>query len=299
VEIGEELEGLVLLDSDAASHTGAKEFSELFPQRSFNVGISEQDLMGIAAGLASTGFIPVVATYAMFALRAWEQVRNTIARAGLNVKIVATHSGLSDYGDGASHQCLEDVALMRVLPNFTVVAPADPIEAYEATFSVVRSPGPSYLRLERDVDDRIYGPGFQFKLGSPNILEDGEDLLIIGYGSVLKEALAASRSLKRDHKISAGVVDFHTIKPFNSEFVGGMAKKVNAILTVEEHNRAGGLGSAVAEALATIGSSVPLAMVAVDDRFGESSRSLTSLRRHLGLSSEAIVRRALSLLEGM
>ncbi len=297
VEIGEEFDELVLLDADAASHTGAKEFCELFPRRSFNVGISEQDLVGIAAGLASIGLIPVAVTYAMFALRAWEQVRNTIARARLNVKIVATHSGLSNYGDGASHQCLEDIALMRILPNFTVVAPADPVEAYEATFSIVKSPNPSYLRLERDVNEQIYNSDFHFRLGIPNILEEGEDVLIMGYGSILKEAIDASRILRRDHNISAGVVDFHTIKPFNSNFVNKMAKKVNAFITVEEHNKVGGLGSAVAETLATNGNVVPLGIVAINDRFGESSRSLTSLRRYMGLSSELIVKEVVNLLE--
>lgn len=298
VEIGEEIEEVVLLDADAASHTGARKFSEIFPLRSFNVGISEQDLMGVAAGLASIGFIPVAVTYAMFALRAWEQIRNTIARAKLNVKIVTTHAGLSNYGDGASHQCLEDIALMRVLPNFTVVAPADPVEAYEATLSIVKSSNPSYLRLERDVNDPIYHSDPNFKVGEPIVLVDGEDALIMGYGSILKEALIASRVLRKAHNISAGVVDFHTLKPFNSNFVRKAANGVNVIVTVEEHNKIGGLGSAVAETLATNSNRPALGIIAVDDRFGESSRSLIPLRRQMGLSSEAIVNKVVSLLEG-
>ncbi|MEM2364305.1 MAG: transketolase family protein [Candidatus Bathyarchaeia archaeon] len=288
LEIGATNENVIVLDADLSRSTGTWRFAESCPSRFINVGISEQDLMGTAAGLALSGKIPIVSTYAIFGTgRAWEQIRNTVCLANLNVKIVLTHAGVTNFGDGATHQSFEDIALMRVIPNMKVVVPCDAIEAKKAIMAAVTCEGPVYIRLGRDPTPIIHEEDYRFTIGKSVILRDGSDATIAASGIMVWEALRASEILKRDG-ISVQVVDVPTIKPLDILTILHSAKKTGAMVTLEDHNIHGGLGSAVAEVIVR-NYPIPMEFVGIEDRFGESG-SLLALKFMLGLSIPRIVK---------
>lgn len=287
VELGQRMEKIVVLDADLSNSTRTVLFAEKFPLRFFNMGISEADMMGTAAGLAASGFIPFVSTFGVFATgRAYDQVRNSIAYTKLNVKIVATHTGITVGEDGASHQALEDIALMRVLPNMTVVVPADGRQTYQAVEAIARCSGPVYLRLGRPKVPVVIPEGLPFELGKAQLLKDGKDLAFIATGITVKPALEAAKLLESE-KISAAVVNMHTIKPLDKELLLQIAQKTGTLVTVEEHSVIGGLGSAVAE-LVSENFPVPVIRVGVNDTFGESGTPEALLKKY-GLTAENLV----------
>jgi len=291
VDLGLERKDLVVLDPDVADSTKTAYFAERYPERFIRVGISEQDMIGIAAGLASSGKTPVACGFAMFVTgRSWEQIANSVALPGLNVKIVGTHSGLSPHADGESHQSFCDVALMRVLPNMKVVVPADAVEAAEALKTLVNNPGPGYLRLGRGSTPVVYDDGLEFTIGNANLVREGSDATIISNGVMVSMAIEASERLSRIGT-DVRVIDMHTVKPLDNASIEKAARETGAIVTAEEHSVIGGLGGAVAEALSEY-RPTPMKRVGISDRFGESSRRYSELLERYGLTAEAITEAA-------
>ncbi|ACJ16620.1 transketolase, C-terminal section [Thermococcus onnurineus NA1] len=287
VEIGREELKLVVLDADVKSSTRTSYFEKAFPNRFFQVGISEQDMVSTAAGFAIAGKIPVASAFASFLMRAWEQIRNTVARDNLNVKLVSTHSGFSDYLDGSSHQCLEDVALMRVLPNMRVIVPADAPSVEVLLREAVKLEGPVYMRLGRDYAPRVYERP-KLKIGKASILRKGNDVLLIANGVMVSVALKVADTLE-DKGMRAAVADFHTVKPLDEETLLRMASPVDVVVTLEEHSIYGGLGGAVAEVLSE---RMPRRVIRIGTtQFGRSSRDYLSLLDRYGLTAEKVVRR--------
>jgi transketolase len=290
VELGRENLDIVVLDADLAKSTKTIEFAKEFPHRFFNMGIAEQNLMGTAAGLAVTGKIPFVSTFAIFAAgRAFEQVRNTIVYPGLSVKIAATHAGITVGEDGGSHQAIEDVALMRVLPGMRVVVPADAEETAQIIRSAAATPGPFYIRLGRSGVPQIYDSGYRFELGKASILRQGEDVALLACGIMVARALQAAEILA-NQGIRAMVINISTIKPLDLVTVVEAARQTRAVVTAEEHSIIGGLGSAVAEILGEH-YPVPLERLGVADTFGESGLPEELLEKH-GLTPAGIIARA-------
>jgi len=268
-DIGAELKDIVVLDADLSKSTKTNVFAKAFPERFFNVGIAEQNLIGTAAGLAAAGKIPFVSTFAMFAAgRAFEQIRNSVCYPKLNVKIAATHAGLTVGEDGASHQAIEDISLMRSIPNMTVIVPADATEARQAVEFAAKYKGPIYLRLGRMSVSDIFGSDYEFQHGKAVELADGKDVTIIATGIMVAPARQAAEELI-ETGISARVLNIHTIKPIDKEAIIKAAQDTGAIVTCEEHSIIGGLGSAVAEVLVE-NTPVPMERVGVLDTFGES-----------------------------
>ncbi|AEM39329.1 Transketolase central region [Pyrolobus fumarii 1A] len=298
VELGEEDPDMVVVTADVARSTRTSWFGEKFPERFVNVGIGEQDLVDFAAGLALAGKRPWAAAFAMFMMRAWEQIRNTIDRMRLNVKLLATHSGFSDHSDGSSHQSLEDVALMRVLHNMVVVVPADALEAYKAVRALHWDVnGPAYLRVGRDYSPVITEPETPFRIGNANILRDGDDLAIVGCGPILYQALRAADILEKKIGVKPAVIDMHTIKPIDRHTIVKYAQKTGFIVTVEEHYTRGGLGGAVAEVLAE---EYPTRILMIGARgYGHSARSIEDLYRAHCLVAECIAKRIEEALRGV
>jgi len=288
VDLGERYENLIVLDADVSRSTRACYFAERFPDRFINVGISEQDMVGVAAGLASSGKIAVVTGFAMFTVgRAWEQIRNVVARGGLNVKVVVTHGGLSNHTDGASHQIIEDIAMMRVIPGMTVVVPADYVETYKALEALVESHGPAYMRVGRDEAPDVYGWDLEYRLGRANVVRDGSDAVIYACGVMVSQAVEASDVLRGDG-LDVAVVDVHTVKPLDRGLVVEYARRTGAVVTAEEHSVYGGLGGAVAEALSET-YPVPIIRVGVMDMFGASSRDYWRLMERYGLTVDRLI----------
>jgi transketolase len=270
VELGKENRDIVVLDADLSKSTKTVMFAKEFPDRFLNMGIAEQNLMGTAAGLAASGKIPFVSTFAMFATgRAFEPIRNSIAYPRLNVKIAATHAGLTVGEDGASHQCLEDIAIMRVIPNMTVMCPADGVETEAIVKAAAGYKGPVYIRLGRPkVPDIYVKEDYAFEWGKGVTLKDGGDVTIIATGIMVAMALEAADDLQKNG-VNARVIDIHTIKPIDRDLIKMAAAETGAVVTAEEHNIIGGLGSAVAEVLGEL-EPVPVIRVGVKDTFGES-----------------------------
>ncbi len=287
VELGREHSNIVVLDADLSGSTKTAKFRDEFPERFFNAGIAEQNMTGMAAGLATTGKIPFVSTFAIFATgRAFEQVRNTICYPGLNVKICATHSGLTVGEDGASHQALEDIALMRVIPNLRVAVPADANEAKAIIRAAVEVDGPVYVRLGRPKVPVIFEEGREFTFGKAHIVKQGTDVTIVACGIMLSKALEAAVVLAGEG-IMAEVINASSIKPFDADTVIESARKTGAVVTAEEHSIIGGLGSLVAESLVEQ-HPVPLRRVGVRDCFGASG-SPQRLLAEYGLEADDIV----------
>ena len=270
VELGKLHDDVVVLDADLAGATKTGTFKKAFPERHIDVGIAECDLMGIAAGLAATGKVPFASSFAMFAAgRAYEIVRNSIGYPHLNVKIGATHAGISVGEDGATHQCNEDIALMRTIPGMTVIVPADDVEAKAAVFAAYEHDGPVYLRFGRAAVPVINDdPDYKFEIGKGVVLREGTDVTIAATGLCVSGALEAAEKLAADG-ISAEVINFHTIKPLDKELLVASAKKTGKVVTAEEHSIIGGLGGAVCEALSEL-APTPVLRIGVQDVFGES-----------------------------
>ncbi|MCL2539471.1 MAG: transketolase family protein [Oscillospiraceae bacterium] len=287
-ELGAENERVVVFDADLAASTKTSVFAKKFPKRFFDCGIAEANMMSIAAGASTTGLIPFASTFAMFAAgRAFEQVRNSIGYPHLNVKIAATHAGLSVGEDGASHQCNEDIATMRVIPGMTVICPADDVETRAAIRAAADYVGPVYLRFGRMAVPCIYETeNYSFEIGKGIRLTDGEDVTIIATGLMVSRAIEAAQLLGQ-RNISARVLDFHTIKPIDRSMIEKAAKETGAIVTAEEHSVIGGLGSAVSEVVAET-APVPILRVGVQDVFGESGSGNEVLLKY-GLSAKSIV----------
>lgn len=290
VELGEMNENVVVLDSDLSSATKTGYFKKAFPDRFYNTGIAECNMMGVAAGLAATGYTVFASTFAMFAAgRAFEQVRNTIAYPHLNVKIGATHAGISVGEDGASHQCCEDIALMRTIPGMVIINPADDVEARAAVFAAAQYQGPVYLRFGRLAVPRIFDEDYKFEIGKACTLKEGTDVTIIATGLMVNEAIIASQALEEED-ISAEIINIATIKPLDADAVINSAKKTGAVIVAEEHNIIGGLGSAVCEVLSQ-SFPVPVLRVGVQDVFGKSGPAVELLHIY-GLDADHIVKKA-------
>lgn len=269
LELGKENDKIVVVSADLEDATRAEYFKEKFPQRFFSVGIAEQDMVGTAAGLSLMGLIPFVNSFAVFLTnRAYDMLRLDVCYNNCNVKIVCSHAGMTVGEDGASAQCLEDLALMRVLPNIKVICPADALEARKATRALVQEKGPMYLRTGRAPSPVITKETDPFIVGKANILCDGSDVTIFGCGVMVSQALQAAQILKNE-KIEARVVNMHTIKPIDAKIIIESARQTGAVVSAEEHQAYGGLGSAIAEVLVQ-NHPVPMEMVAVKDTFGES-----------------------------
>ncbi len=289
-EFGEKYNDLVVLDADLAEATKTIMFKKKFPERFFDCGIAEGNMVSVAAGLAAAGKIPFASSFAMFAAgRAFEQIRNTIGYPHLNVKIGATHAGITVGEDGATHQCLEDFALMRSIPGMTVVSPVDAIEARAAVETAIKYNGPMYLRFGRYAVPTLLDPSYKFELGKGVKMTDGSDVTIFANGLLVSMALEAAELLKADG-ISARVVNIHTIKPIDRELVIACAKETGAVVTAEEHNIIGGLGSAVCEVLSEA-CPVPVLRVGVEDQFGRSGK-VPPLLEIYGLTPANIVAKA-------
>ena len=290
VELGEKNDKVVVLDADLAAATKTGMFKKAFPDRFFDAGIAECNMIGVAAGLATTGYTVFASSFAMFAAgRAFEQIRNTIGYPHINVKIGATHAGISVGEDGASHQCCEDIALMRTIPGMVIINPADDVEARAAVLAMADYDGPAYLRFGRLAVPRINPLDYEFKLGKGVQLCDGKDVTIIATGLMVGEALAAKETLANEG-ISARVINMHTIKPLDKEIVAAAARETGSIVTAEEHNIIGGLGSAVAEAVCEV-CPVPVMRVGVEDKFGASGPAVEMLKIY-GLTADHIVEKA-------
>ncbi len=290
-DLGERYPNLVVLDADLAAATKTGVFKKKYPDRFIDCGIAEGNMMLIAAGLAADGMIPFASSFAMFSAgRAYEQIRNGICYPKLNVKIGATHAGITVGEDGATHQCLEDIALMRTIPGMTVINPADAIEAHAAVEAAMSTYGPFYMRFGRFAVPTVNdNPDYKFELGKGVSLRDGQDVSIIASGLMVSIALEAAELLAGEG-ISARVINIHTIKPIDREIIIKAAKETGAVVTAEEHNIIGGLGSAVAEVLCEE-SPVPMLRVGVEDKFGKSGAVLPLLEEY-GLTKENIAEKA-------
>ena len=286
---------ILVLDADLAKATKTITFKKEFPEKFIDCGIAEGNMMGVAAGLATTGYTVFASSFAMFAAgRAFEQVRNSIAYPNLNVKIGATHAGISVGEDGASHQCCEDIALMRSIPNMVIINPADDVEAIAAVHAAVDHEGPVYMRFGRLAVPRINSEDYKFELGKGVLLKDGKDVTIVASGLMVNEALIAAETLAAEG-IDARVINIHTIKPIDKDILVAAAKETGAIVTAEEHSIIGGLGSAVSEALAEE-YPVPVVKLGVNDTFGKSGPAL-ELLKIFGLDAENIVIKAKKAIE--
>ncbi|MFB6490322.1 MAG: transketolase family protein [Thermoproteus sp. AZ2] len=289
-DLGDLRSDVVVLVADTGETTRARLFAERHPERFFNVGIAEQAMAAIAAGLAAAGFMPYALTFAAFMERAYEVIRNSIARLALPVRLIGTHAGFSDTYDGPSHQALEDIAIFRVLPNFTVIAPADSCETYKAVLASAEVKGPVYLRVGRDFHiPATCGLYKMFEVGKGYVVIDGRDVAILTTGQMLGFAVEAAKILG-EKGVSAAVLHFPTVKPLDLSLLSSYAKEVKGIVTVEEHMVYGGFGSAIAEALASIGPK-PMAIMGVKG-FGKTAKNPAELYEYFGLTPENIAARA-------
>lgn len=287
VELGKEHDNIVVLDADLAAATKSSTFKKAFPERFFDCGIAESNMMGIAAGLSTVGLVPFASTFAMFAAgRAFEQIRNSIGYPHLNVKIGATHAGISVGEDGATHQCNEDIALMRTIPGMVILNPADDIEARAAVRAAYEYDGPVYMRFGRLAVPVFNDPEtYHFELGKGITLKDGKDVTIIATGLCVTAALETAQMLKKDN-IDARVINIHTIKPLDHELIAKAAAETGKVVTVEEHSVIGGLGGAVCESLSER-HPVPILRIGMNDVYGESGPAVALLEKY-GLNAAGI-----------
>lgn len=290
VELGESDKKILVLDADLAAATKTGMFKKAHPEKFIDCGIAESNMMGVAAGLATAGYTVFASSFAMFAAgRAFEQVRNSIGYPHLNVKIGATHAGISVGEDGASHQCCEDIGLMRTIPGMVILNPADDIEARLCVLAAAEHDGPVYMRFGRLAVPRVFDENYKFEIGKGNVLKEGTDVTIIATGLMVNEALMAAEKLAGEG-VSARVVNMATIKPIDRDIIIDSAKKTGVIVTAEEHNIIGGLGSAVAEVVCeTV--PVPVLRVGVNDTFGKSGPAV-ELLHEFGLDADNIAAKA-------
>ena len=288
VALGAEHDDIVVLDADLAGSTKTGMFGKAYPDRHFNCGIAEGNMMSVAAGLASTGLVPFASSFAMFASgRAFEQIRNSIGYPALNVKIGASHGGMSVGEDGASHQCCEDFALMRSIPGMVVICPADGVEAEAATKAAYAHQGPVYLRMGRLAVPVFHEEGFEFTIGKGEVMRDGSDIAIIANGLMVYEAIQAGEALAAEG-INAMIINMSTVKPLDEELTLAAAKKCGKIITCEEHSVIGGLGEAVCSFLSE-NHPTPVRRIGVEDQFGQSGPAYEVLE-HYGLCASNIVK---------
>ena len=288
VELGKDHPDIVVLDADLAGSTKTGMFAKAYPDRHFNCGIAEADMMSVAAGLASTGLTPFASSFAMFASgRAYEQIRNSIGYPALNVKIGASHGGMSVGEDGASHQCCEDFALMRSIPGMVVICPADGVEAEAATKAAYEYQGPVYLRMGRLAVPLFHEEGFKFTIGKGEIMRDGADVAIIANGLMVYEAIQAAEKLAAE-SVDAMIINMSTVKPLDEELTLAAAKKCGKVITCEEHSVVGGLGEAVCSFLSE-NYPTPVRRIGVQDVFGQSGPAAEVLA-HYGLCADNIVK---------
>ena len=287
VKLGKINDNVVVLDADLSKSTKTNDFLKAYPNRFFNMGIAEQNLVGAACGFAAAGKIPFASTFAMFATgRAFEVIRNSVCYPKLNVKICATHAGITVGEDGGSHQSVEDISLMRSIPNMTVLVPADGIEAEKMIFAAAEFDGPTYVRLGRSAVPTIFGEDYNFEIGKGVVLREGNDATIISCGMMVNEALIAADMLKQEN-INVRVINMSTIKPIDTELIIKAAKETKAIVTAEEHSIIGGLGSAVSEVVSE-NHPVIVKKVGINDSFGESGTPNELLEKY-GLTAKNIV----------
>lgn len=291
IELVEKNDKVVVLDADLANATQTCKVAKAHPEKFYNCGIAEANMVDIAAGMSTMGLIPYCSSFAMFAAgRAYEQIRNSIAYPHFNVKICATHAGVSVGEDGGSHQCIEDIALMRVIPGMTVICPADANEAKAATMAIAEMNGPVYMRLARLATPVFEGDMVKpFEIGKANVLREGKDVAIFATGLMVSESLAAAEKLAKEG-IDAAVINIHTIKPIDRELLLRAAGECGAIVTAEEHNVIGGLGSAVAEVVSEA-CPVPVIRLGTEDRFGHSGK-VPPLLEMYGLTVQNLVAKA-------
>ncbi len=295
VELGKINPNIVVLDADLSCSTQTQMFAKEFPERFFDMGIAEQDMMTTAAGLACMGKIPFVSTFAMFATgRAWEQIRNTICYSNLNVKIAATHGGITVGEDGASHQALEDIALMRNIPNMTVIVPADETETIEAVKYAAEHFGPFYIRIARTNLPDVYDTSYKFNISKALIMQEGTDITLISNGETLVETLDCAKMLK-DKGISAEVVSIPVVKPIDKETIINSAKKTNRVITIENHSIIGALGSSVCEVLSE-NYPVKVTRIGINDEFGQSGKA-KELMNYYGLTSQKLTDKIIGLIK--
>lgn len=287
IELGKSNPRVVALDADLAGSTKSAGFGKNNPERFFDMGISEADMIGTAAGLATCGKIPFASSFAVFCTgRAFEQIRNSVCNAGLNVKVVGSHAGPSCGEDGSSHQAVEDIAIMRSLPHMTVVVPADDVEAYAATLALAEHDGPAYLRVARLASPTIHDDSYEFHLGRGDLLRDGADITVVACGMMVPRALDAAEQLATEG-IDAQVVNMHTIKPIDKELLVACAQKTGKVVTIEEGSIVGGLGTAVCEVLSE-NCPVPVRRIGMPDVFGTSGPG-SELLDYFGLNAAHII----------
>lgn len=291
IELGEKNPNVVVLDADLAKSTLTCQFKDKSPKRFFDMGIAEQNMINVAGGLSLTGLIPFVSTYGVFVSgRAWEQIRTSICYGKLNVKFGGAHGGISVGPDGATHQALEEITIMRVLPEMKVIVPADYYETKKAVLKAAEIEGPVYIRFGREKTPVVTDPNKPFELGKAYALREGKDVTIIACGAMVAEALDAAEFLQ-EKGVSAEVINLHTIKPIDSETILESAKKTGCVVTAEEHQLAGGMGSAVMEVLGQ-NYPVPVEMVGIHDTFGESGTPRELMEKY-GITSKEIIEQAL------
>lgn len=288
LELGAKNKNIVVLDADLSKSTRTILFQEAYPERFFEISIAEQNMIGVAVGLALTGKIPFVNSFAVFATgRTYDQIRQSACIANINIKICGSSCGLSDFGDGATHQSLEDIALMRVLPNMTVLVPVDAVETKKMVEFAVKHNGPVYLRINRN-DLPVYtNESTEFELGKPYEIKDGKDIVVFANGVMVSKAVEAAEALEKEG-ISVRVINVSTVKPLNKEEVLKYIEGVKGIVTAEEHSIIGGLGSAIVETLRDV-KHPPVEFIGVNDRFGTSASNYEELLEYFGLTSEAII----------
>jgi len=294
LELGRKNKDVVVVSADLAESTRCLDFSKKFPERFIEVGVAEQNMAGVAAGLALEGKIPFICSFGVFSpARNWDQIRISICYNKVNVKIIGAHAGLNVGEDGATHQALEDIAITRVLPNMTVIAPCDYEESKKAVWAAAKFEGPIYIRFGREKSPVMTLPKTKFQIGKAEVFKEGDDITIIACGPMVYEALLAAKELKKE-KIQAEVINCHTIKPIDTKTIIHSAKKTNRVVTIEEHQVNGGLGSAVAEVLSQ-NYPVPMKIIGMPDKFGESGTGKQLLDKY-GLNSKHIVNEVKSLI---
>jgi len=295
VELGRENERIVALDADLSKSTMTRFFEQEFPERFFEMGIGEQNMIGTAAGLALSGKIAFANSFSVFAAgRPYDQIRVSVCIGKVNVKIIGSSCGISDFGDGATHQSIEDVAIMRALPNMTVLAPVDGIETRKMIRAIAEYDGPVYVRINRNEMPDVFGEDEEFKIGKPYVIRKGKDVTVFAHGYMVFKALMAAGALEKEG-ISLRVVNVSTLKPIDEEAIKELAGGVKGIVTAEEHSIIGGLASAISFILR--GRAVPIEVIAIKDCFGQSALSYEQLLEHYGLTDTAIIKAVRKILE--
>ncbi|MDD2395725.1 MAG: transketolase C-terminal domain-containing protein [Sphaerochaeta sp.] len=289
VELGEKNKNIVMLEADLGNSTMSSLFGNVYPERYFQMGIAEQNMASVAAGLSLTGKIPFINSFAVFASgRAYDQIRSSITIASLNVKICGSSAGLSDYGDGKTHQSIDDIALMQVLPNMTVLSPCDAVETEQMVKAMVENKGPMYIRINRNDLPVVTDPNAEYHIGKMTQVVEGKDVVVFATGIMVQQSIQAAKQLKEEG-IGVRVVNVSTIKPLDTKALLGFCDGVKAVVTAEEHNVIGGLGSIVAGALSK--TRLPLDIIGVDDRYGTSAENYDILLKHYGLESSDVAAR--------